>query len=176
MKLKTTVIFAVCVLVLAFFAFLVLPKAFPIERETGESSVPASSEVPPTYTPQEMISRCDTVITGKVIKADVDADGTLYTFQVVKVYLGRNYTSMGYAYLRGEQKLKTDTLYLFAGVTGTEKYHYYEPFENAPWVFAVGEDQETLTHVSNGDPALVPGCETLTVAKARELIEQRPAE
>lgn len=176
MKLKTTVIFAVCVLVLALCAFLVLPKVFPIEQETGESSAPAASEVLPTFTPQEMINQCDTVITGKVIKADIDADGTLYTFQVAKVYLGRNYTSMGYAYLRGEQKLKTDTLYLFAGVTGTEKYHYYEPFENAPWVFAVGEDQERLTPASNGDTAIVPGCETLTVAKIRELIQQRPAE
>lgn len=157
--MKKIVLTAVVLLVAvaAVSLALFLPKAANSAEESSSlnsSVLPVSSEFVATKTLEEVVTAADTVITGSIIKADVKASGVLYTMNVVKVYKGRNYTSMGYAYVNGKQTLQIGSTYLFVGKTGSEKYHYYEPFENAPWVFSVQEDG-TLTPASNGNSALI---------------------
>ncbi len=161
MKIKGTVIFAIIVLILLLGAIVLVPKIFPKNsNETLDYSSEQSSEIssfkPKIYSLEEMIIDSDNVISGTVIKADVDKNGVLYTLTVSwqDVLKGRNYATMGYAYVNGAQTLQLNKTYLFIGDTNEEKYHYKEPFENAPWVFAVNDD-ETLTHISNGDVSLV---------------------
>lgn len=175
MKTKGTVIFVVIVLALLVAAIVLVPKMFPKSNDVTSSStivqtsVP-SSVMPKTYTLEEMVVESDNVISGTVIKADVDENGVLYTLTVSwkDVLKGRNYATMGYAYVNGEQTLELNKTYLFIGDTNEEKYHYKEPFENAPWVFGVNDD-ETLTHVSNGDVTLVSDLSELTIEKLKTI-------
>lgn len=176
MKMKSTVIFLVCVVVLAIFAFLFVPKLFDHETNetvTSSDTASVSSEVPKIYTLAEMIAESDNVVTGKVIKSDVDENGVMYTMTLTwrDVYKGRNYTSMGYAYVKGKQTLEINSTYLFIGDTGDAKYHYYEPFENAPWVFKVNDDG-TLIHVSNGDISLLQNIDEMNLTNVKELCEK----
>lgn len=134
-----TVIFAVIVLLIVLTTIFLLP-GLSKNRLSNDSSYDFNSSAVVKVTVNDLISASDTVISGTVIKADVDADGVLYTMQVTKVYKGRNYSSMGYVYLNGAQTLKIAKTYLFFGITGEEKYHYYEPFENAPWVYEITEN------------------------------------
>lgn len=172
MNKKTTLIFAIIVLIFAAAVLIFVQVLFPkpdnktlVQSSSSQVSLTSSTQ---RYSLDHMIEMCDTVISGSVIKADVDGDGVLYTFEVTKVYKGRNYTSMGYAYLYGKQTLKIGGSYLFLGVTGTEKYHYYEPFANAPWVFEISEDN-ALRHCSNGDTSLVSGIENIKLEQFEQI-------
>lgn len=172
MKLKTTVIFTAAVLALAILAFVLVPRLFPKNEEQPVSSVASVSSAPTVYTPDEALAFCDSVVTGTVIKADVAADGVQYTLQIGRVYKGRNYTSMGYAFVKGAQSLELAKTYLFAGVTGTEKYHYYEPFVYAPWIYLV-EEQKLTAHASNGNAELVPSMSGLTLEEVKSICDRQ---
>lgn len=175
MKIKGTIIFVVIVLVLLVLAVVFVPKIFP--KTNNESLIPSeveasgvSSVAPKVYSLEEMIIESDNVISGTVIKADVDENGILYTMTVSwkNVYKGRNYATMGYAYVNGKKTLELNKTYLFIGDTNEEKYHYKEPFAKAPWVFAINDD-ETLTHISNGDISLVSDLSEITVEKIKTI-------
>ena len=157
-------------------AVVLVPKIFP--KNNGESSsitsvstIVTSNEtsVPPvkTYTLSEMIGESDNVLLGTVIKANVDENGVLYTLNVTwsEVYKGRNYSTMGYAYVNGDVTLEMAKTYLFIGDTNEEKYHYKEPFEKAPWVFLLEDDK--LTHTSNGDVNLVTDLDTISLEEIK---------
>lgn len=170
MKLKATIIFAVSVVVFLLITVLFVPKIFKSEKEnisstiTSNTNTSTESKQIKTYTLKEMVELSDNVLSGTVIKADVFEEGVLYTITVswAEVFKGRNYATMGYAYLKGPKTLQLNKTYLFIGDTGDEKYHYYEPFENAPWVFEINEDNP-LIHVSNGDIKLLKVDTPLTV-------------
>jgi len=173
LKAKGTIIFVVIVLALLICAIVVVPKMFPKnnqEQTTSNNTETVTSVEPKIYTLEEMILESDNVISGTVIKADVDEKGVLYTLTVSgkDVYKGRNYATMGYAYVNGAKTLELNKTYLFIGDTNEEKYHYKEPFENAPWVFAVNED-ETLTHISNGDVTLVSNLNEITIENVKTI-------
>ena len=175
MKTKGTVIFVVIVLALLVTAIVFVPKMFPKNNNVPSSSSDIqtsepSSVAPKPYTLEEMVVDSDNVVSGTVIKADVDEEGVLYTLTVSwkNVYKGRNYATMGYAYVVGEQTLELNKTYLFIGDTNEEKYHYKEPFDKAPWVFAVNDD-ETLTHVSNGEATLVTDLSEITIEKLKTI-------
>lgn len=172
MKTKGTIIFVVIVLVILVSAIVLVPKVFPKNDTAISTSIDnagISSVAPKIYTLEEMISESDNVVSGTVIKADVEEDGVLYTLTVSwkDVLKGRNYATMGYAYLKGPQTLELNKKYLFIGDTNEEKYHYKEPFENAPWVFAVND--ENFTHVSNGDMKLVSNLSEISVEKVENI-------
>lgn len=159
MKNKGTVIFVIVVLLLLIVAVVFVPRIFPKNNNLNSSKIQTfetSSEVHQIYTFEEMILQSDNVVLGTVIKADIDENGVLYTLTVSwkDVLKGRNYATMGYAYVNGAQTLELNNRYLFIGDTAEEKYHYKEPFEKAPWIFVVNDD-ETLTHISNGCVSLV---------------------
>ena len=148
-------------------AAVVAAAVFFLGKNKSENAAPVSSAPSSTssvrhYTLEETVQLADTVITGSIIKADVDSTGVLYTMNVQKVYKGRNYTSMGYAYVLGKQTLNIGKSYLFIGNTGSEKYHYYAPFENAPWVFEV-LDGNTLSAAPVGDSALISNGDAATL-------------
>ena len=175
MKTKGTVIFVIIVLLLLVGAVVLVPKIFPKNNnETLDYSSEQSSEIssfkPKIYSLEEMIINSDNVISGTVIKADVDENGVLYTLTVSwqDVLKGRNYATMGYAYVKGAQTLELNKTYLFIGDTNEEKYHYKEPFENAPWVFAVNDDK-TLTHISNGDVLLVSNLSDISLENVKSI-------
>lgn len=134
-----TLLFALLVICLVLVTIFVLPKNNK-EESVGSSLVSTSSDAILKIPVSELISVCDTVVTGNVIKADVLEDGVLYTLQIETVFKGRNYTSMGYAFVNGKQKLNIFDKYLFFGATHEEKYHYFEPFENAPWVYKISDN------------------------------------
>lgn len=149
-KLILTVVVVLLAAAGAFAAIFFLPKS---AQSTGSSSQPVSSApLAPVqqYSLEQLVTAADTVITGSIIKADVENGGVLYTMNVQKVYKGRNYTSMGYAYLTGKQSLKIGQSYLFVGKTGTEKYHYFEPIAGVPWAFSVLENG-ALAAAGNGE-------------------------
>lgn len=133
-----TIIFVILVVALVLMVIFILPPKK--ENSISSSSIKSSSSLTTDISVNELISLCDTVVSAKVIKADISADGVLYTLQIKTVFKGRNYTSMGYAYLKGKQTLVLAEDYLFFGATGEEKYHYFEPFENAPWVYKIRDD------------------------------------
>lgn len=182
MKIKGTIIFAVFVVVFLVIAVIFVPKMFPKNNNESElistsSESLAITSVPEVkYTLTEMISESDNVVLGTVIKADVDENGVLYTLNVSwkDVYKGRNYATMGYSYVKGAQTLEMNKTYLFIGDTNEEKYHYKEPFENAPWVFAVDEDK-TLTHISNGDEKLVTDLNDINLEKIKSVCKSLPS-
>lgn len=173
MKNKGTIIFTLITLVLLILAIVLVPKMFPKNNEeltTSNNTEISTSAQPEIYTLEEMILESDNVILGTVIKADVDEKGVLYTLTVSwkDVYKGRNYATMGYAYVNGAKTLELNKNYLFIGDTNEEKYHYKEPFENAPWIFAVNED-ETLTHISNGDVSLVSNLNEISIETVKTI-------
>lgn len=160
-----TTIFVVFVLLLLVAVSFVLPKSTKDVADNTSSFISTSS-AQDSVTVADLVNASDTVISGTVIKADVDATGVLYTFQVLKVYKGRNYSSMGYAYVSGGQSLQFSKSYLFFGVTGEEKYHYYEPFDYAPWVFEITENG--LISASNSSTHL-EDLESVTLEKVQEM-------
>jgi len=178
LKTKATIIFVIFVLIVLVGTIFFIPKIFPKNQNESKNSTSVqtskitevTSVLQKTYTVSEIISESDNVIVGTVIKADVDEDGVLYTITVSwkDVYKGRNYATMGYAYVKGAKSLEMNKDYLFIcdniGDTKEEKYHYKEPFENAPWVFAVNADK-TLTHVSNGSTEFVTDIGGITLDK-----------
>ena len=152
-KLILTVVVVLLAAGGAFAAIFFLPKG----TQSGSSSQPVSSapSAPAQrYSLEQLVTAADTVITGSIIKADVENGGVLYTMNVQKVYKGRNYTSMGYAYLTGKQSLKIGQSYLFVGKTGTEEYHYFEPIAGVPWAFSVLENG-ALAAAGNGEQGLI---------------------
>ncbi len=187
MKTKNilTVVFVVLVLALLVFIIFFLPASGG-EDESLQNGSSAGSEGTETtqnpsavsveesgvteYTAASFIENCDTVISGTVIKATQSKEGTEYTFSVSKVYKGRNYSSMGYAYVKGEMTLKLAETYLFLGNVGEEKYHYFEPFDGAPWVFTLDENK-LLLNISNGDPNYCPQLEGMDLERLKELCE-----
>ena len=173
MKTKGTVIFVIIVLLILVGAIVFVPKLFPkSDNSTSPQMIETSSVALKIYTLEEMITESDNVISGTVIKADVDESGVLYTLTVSwkDVLKGRNYATMGYAYINGAQMLELNKSYLFIGDTNEEKYHYKEPFENAPWVFAV-DDNGFLTHISNGNVDLVSDLKEITLEKVKTICE-----
>ena len=174
MKTKITIIFAVAVTILAVLAFVLVPYVFPKNEAPAPSSATSTvapiSSAPTIYTPAEALALCDAVVTGTVIKADVAAEGVEYTLQIGRVYKGRNYTSMGYAFISGPQTLELAKTYLFAGITGNEKYHYYAPFTSAPWVYLV-EEQVLTAHASNGKESLISGMSGLTLEEIKTICD-----
>lgn len=172
MKNKSTVVIVVLALLLVTFAVILVPEVFPKNSgnlsQSSEPTIITSS--PKIYTLEEMINDSDNVISGTVIKADVDEKGVLYTLTVrwKDVLKGRNYATMGYAYVEGTQTLTLNETYLFIGDTNEEKYHYKEPFENAPWVFRVNEDK-TLSHISNGKANLVSDLGNISLETVKTL-------
>lgn len=151
-KLIFTCVFAVVVIAVALCTVFLLPKHSNQNSSSDVSSAVSSGFSSVTF--EKLTNTADTVITGTIIKADSYDNGILYTFNVNKVYKGRNYTSMGYAYEPGKQNLTLGQQYLFIGVTGTEKYHYNACYSDVPWMFEVAEDG-TLTNVSNTDTATI---------------------
>lgn len=154
-------------------AIVFVPKLFPKSdnlNSTSLQTIATSSAAPKIYTLEEMITESDNVISGTVIKADVDKNGVLYTLTVSwkDVLKGRNYATMGYAYVNGAQTLELNKSYLFIGDNNEEKYHYKEPFENAPWVFMV-DDTGNLTHISNGKVDLVSDLNEITLEKVKSI-------
>lgn len=182
LKNKGTIIFVIFVVVFLIMAVVFVPKIFPKNNNESElvsissEALPTSSIAEVKYTLTEMISESDNVILGTVIKADVDENGTLYTLTVSwkDVYKGRNYATMGYSYVKGAQTLEMNKTYLFIGDTNEEKYHYKEPFENAPWVFSVNEDK-ILTHISNGDEQLVTDLSDISLEKIKSICKNLPS-
>lgn len=181
MKNKLAILFLILAILLMVGAVVLVPKIFPKKslnesNSTSITSVQTSeiSSVPDkTYTLTEMINESDNVVLGNVIKADVDENGVLYTITVnwSDVYKGRNYATMGYAYVKGPQMLEFHHTYLFIGDTNEEKYHYKEPFENAPWVFSV--EGETLTNISNGDVNLIIDSDKITLEEVRNICKNQ---
>ncbi len=171
----------VVILVLAFIA----PKLFPKEQEivyvtskvtisSSDVSSPSTSSVPiAQYTLTELVSKCHSAITGQVIKIDETTDGHVtYTINIIKVYKGRNYTSLGTVFVKGDTCLELDSNYLFLANVGEgryEKYQYSEPFENAPWIFKIQEDNDVLTHSSNGDIYLLDESDSITLEKIKKI-------
>lgn len=174
MKLKGTIIFLFIVILIVLSALVLVPKFFPINNTSSTESILDSSDNIHIYTFEEMIQESDNAIVGTVIKADIDEEGILYTITVSwkDVYKGRNYSTMGYAYVKGAQTLEINKTYLFIGDTVGEKYHYTEPFENAPWVFAVNDDK-TLTHISNGDANLVSDLNNLDLTHIKTICDSK---
>ncbi len=179
MKNKVTILILVIIIILLVCAVIFVPKLFP--KNNGEENIESnfqSSEIsslaPKRYTLSEMITESDNAVLGTVIKADVDENGVLYTCTVSwsDVYKGRNYATMGYAYVSGAKTLEFNKTYLFIGDTSETKYHYVEPFENAPWVFEVGEN-ETLKHVSNGDVNLITDLSEITLEKVKNICKNQ---
>ena len=173
MKIKGTVIFVSIVVVLAVVVLVFVPEIFPKPDNTENSSFQTSyiSSAPEKkYTLSEMVEISDNVIVGTVIKADVDENGVLYTITVSwrDVYKGRNYATMGYAYVKGRQTLEMNKNYLFIGDTADEKYHYKEPFDNAPWVFEVNDDK-ILSHISNGKAEIVTDLNDISLEKIKSI-------
>lgn len=171
--MKKTVI----TLVVALFAVadVVAAICFLPKNSAPASSVPqqtssVSSIFVQHYTLEQLVTTADSVITGTVIKADVENGGVLYTMNVEKVYKGRNYTSMGYAYLAGKQSLTIGQSYLFVGKTGTEKYHYYEPIAGVPWVFFVQEGGG-LSASCNGNVTLLDDLAAATLQQVISLCD-----
>ncbi len=175
MKNIVTFIFAGIVLIVCILAFILVPNLFP--QNENEAEVPSSSKPPVSsaltvYTVNDALELCDSVVTGTVIKADVVADGVQYTLQIGRVYKGRNYTSMGYAFLKGKQTLELAKTYLFMGITGNEKYHYFAPFSDAPWVYLV-EDGKVASHSSNGKENLVTDIIGLKLDEIKEICDRQ---
>ena len=175
MKTKGTIIFVVIVLVVVLCAIVFVPKIFP--KNNGEEvtslstqTSDVSSVAPRIYSLEEMVAESDNFVSVTVIKADVEKNGVLYTLTVSwsDVLKCRNYATMGYAFVSGNQTLELNKTYFFIGDTNEEKYHYKEPFEKAPWVFAVNDDK-TLTHVSNGDVSLVSNLSDITIEKVKNI-------
>ncbi len=142
-----TALFAVIAVALALVIFLGLPKALLPQQESSSTPKPKpafSSKPMAVYTLKQHLALCDSVVSGKVIKADITETGTQYTLKILRVLKGRNYTSLGYAFVVGKPTLQSGETYLFTGITGAEKYHYYEPYDKAPWVFCVREEKMCL--------------------------------
>lgn len=181
MKNKVTIVILILLIFLMIGAVVLVPKIFPknssVEPNSTSVIVSEESEVSSilekTYTLDEVIAESDNVLLGTVIKADVDENGVLYTLTVKwsDVYKGRNYTTMGYAYVEGLQTLELNQTYLFIGDTNEEKYHYKEPFENAPWVFYI--DEETLTNISNGDVNLIVDAEKINLETVKSICKNQ---
>ena len=167
MKIKSTIVFCVFVLLIVISVMIFVPKFF---MDYSVSSTIQSSDNIKRYSVEEIVNESDNVLIGTIIKADVDGDGVLYTMTVSfkDVFKGRNYATMGYAYVKGPQNLNISKTYLFLGDTGTEKYHYYEPFEKAPWIFEIGAD-DLLKHCSNGDISLLLDFQDLSLSSVKDI-------
>ena len=179
MKNKVTILVLIILICLLVGAIFIVPKIFPKNNTESSSNVSTesldvSSVEVKTYTLSEMITESDNVVSGTVIKADVDENGVLYTLTVSwsDVLKGRNYATMGYAYVKGAQTLELNKTYLFIGDTSDEKYHYIEPFEKAPWVFEINDD-ETLNHISNGDTDLVTDFSKITLEEIKNICKNQ---
>jgi len=178
--LKNVIYIILLLLLIALLIGVVVfaPEIFS-ENKTQSQNVTSiqtsniSSVIEKTYTLNEMISESDNVLSGTVIKADVYEEGVLYTITVSwkDVYKGRNYATMGYAYVKGLQKLELGKTYLFIGDTNDEKYHYKEPFEDAPWVFEVQED--FVVHASNGNAEIVTDLGEITLEKVKNICKNQ---
>lgn len=142
-----------------------IPKLFPKEAEiitvtsyaSSKLDISTSSVKLKTYTLKEYVDLCHSVISGRVIKADVTDDGVLYKINIIKVYKGRNYTSLGTVFISGSPCMEIGSDYLIFANVGDgryEKYEYSEPIQNAPWIFIIGEDN-ALSHSSNGNAQII---------------------
>ena len=80
-----------------------------------------------------LIESSNSILTASVIKSSTNAENTVYTLQVEEMLMGNNITGLGYLQVKSNVNLNIgEKIIVFSN--NDQKYHYKEPFENAPFV------------------------------------------
>lgn len=122
---------AVCVAV--SFVFLTKPDFIK-----NTSDIISTVSNPDAVSFSRLIESSNSILTATVIKSSTSGDNTVYTLQVDEMLKGNNITGLGYLHIKNNVVLNIgDSIIVFSN--NDQKYHYSEPFTDAPFVLHLSE-------------------------------------